>query len=426
MYQYRYALGKALPDSMQWTSFDLDAYPLNQVLLHYRQVYVGVFNPYTQKEEYFVLDQLATQLTPISMTFSEWLTQIGNQSLPTQTGKVKPKRSTVKRKDLVKAGWKMTPVTKLGAKDAPETNQDRDWLFLEKPGVEPLDCFRNAMVSVNGYYHRLDGSAQGVWVADGMKTIKHAKANHLSLLSFKEVGSIQYLDFTEDMIYNPAPEGKLYDRCFVQLPEGSLNNKTIILSLGGYLHIQDWLTFRHVGESLIEIDFKNLPLLKRIHESMDKIDLSSLPLTDGYTLDHLSLEDMTSDAFIKAYLKLPQSFIVVLDAPEVFVERHNVMALPSPGAYISFIEPKWPMVYGHGKAGEFWDVYDHGEWALRLPESAYYRRNYTTTSQSVLGHPAALDGGQLSVNAAALAGQRTEFSKAWLLEIGKETMSVTK
>lgn len=418
MYTYVSAIGRNTKNNNTWESFDLNRIALKDLFKTYSEVYVTVLNSFSKKNEVLQLSKIQNKINTFNFSFRTWLTRIGNQALPTKGNQVSIVNKTVKRSDLVKANWKMKPVTKTGSPNSNDASLDRDWIFLQKEGVNYAEAFKYMMVSVNGYYHRLDGSTEGIWIADGMKTVERTNDAHLSVLSFKDLGSLEYIDITDNMIYTQSKNAKLYDQCFINIGKSTIN-KTIILVVAGYMYILDWLSFRRVGERQIKIDFKNIPLLKRLHEASHYLDLSSLDWVNDLDETHGAV-DMTqfrSDEFIRKLLKLPQSFIVLLNNHDVYLKKHNLLALPAPGRYISHIEPVYPMVTGTGMAGEYWDVYDDGEWAVSTHKSPYYRRRYMFVDMN--------DDKVTNLNEADDLYQRTEFAKAHLLEIGSNQVVIT-
>lgn len=408
MYEYKSAVGKSKEHNGVWEEFNINDFDLNKVLFSFSKVYVTVYNPFSKKNEVLYLNDILDKINNYSDNFDNYLKSIGNSSLPTVPGDIKLNLKKVKRKDLVKADWKMKPITHGGNPSSNDINYDLDWLYLKKENVDPLEFYKYAMVSVNGFYHFLDASEQGIWIADGMKTVKRTNDNHLSVVSFKEVGKLKYIKINEDMIYKQMDEGKLYDQCYINIGEDT-TDKTIILVIGGYMHIKDNLTFKRINETTIKLDLKNTPYLKRFHESQKFLNLDYLNLEKGYTEDHVSLEDITSDEVIKRYLTGWQSFIILLDSEDVYVKKHKINNLPVPGKYISDIEPIYPMIFGHGMAGEYWDIYDCGEWCINLSYGEYNNRRYTTVN---INETKAIDNQDITNN-------RTEFSYGYLLEIGK-------
>jgi hypothetical protein len=154
-----------------------------------------------------------------------------------------------------------------------------------------------------------------------------------------------------------------------------LTNYTVMVVIGGYLHVLDSKTVRMVGTNSIVIDFNNLPLFERYFESKPHIDLSGLPLTSyPNNSEAFSVDDMLSDAFIKAYLTLSQSFVVLIDNTELSTDLVRVRAAKFPNLYVSYADPQWPLVAGYGKVSEYWSVEEDGQWALTTEDTL--RDNY--------------------------------------------------
>lgn len=407
MYKLVSSFGKSSKENGIWIKFEINNYTLKDVFEDYSKIYVVLHNPYSKKNENLFLNDILTDVNNFNGTFSEYLISIGNKSLPTKKGDIVLKTKVAKRSDFVKADWKMKPISQDGDPTANEHGSNKTWLYIEKQGVDPIDFYKHAMVSVNGFYHFLDASEQGVWIAEGMKTALKSNDNHLSVLSFREIGELKYIKITDKMIYKTNDSVPLYEQCYIDLNLDT-TNKTIILVLGGYLHVADTQVFKRVGLNTIKIDFKNTPYFNRYHESMDYLDIMNRDIEPGYSDDHISISNITSDKVIKNYLTSWQSFIVLIDTPDIYVKKHSLMMLPSPGKYISHIKPEFPMVFGNGMAGEYWDIYDHDEWYITLSYSQHHNRKYSTINPNKVN----------AINAQDIPGKRADFSHAYLLEIG--------
>jgi hypothetical protein len=408
MYTLVSAIGKDVSENGIWTDFEIDNFILKDVFKYYSKIYITLYNPFNKKNEVLYLNDILNDINDYEGKFSEYLVYIGNKSLPTKVGELKLKRRVVRRSDLVKADWKMKPITQGGDPTSTINPTNGDWLFIEKDCVKPLDFYQYGMVSVNGFYHFIDASSQGIWIADGMRTVLQSNANHLSVLSFRELGKIKYVKITEDMIYKQCEDTSLFDQCFIHLKDIDTTKKTVLLVLGGYLHVADWVTYRKAGDNIIRLDIKNTPYIKRYHESKEFINTDYLGVEKGYTDDNVAISDLTSDEVIKKYLTGWHSFLVILDCDDIYVDKHSLMLLPSPGKYISHIKPIYPMVVGSGMAGEYWDIYDHDEWCVNLSYSQYHIRKYMTRDPLQL----------TAINGQNVPTKRADFSHAYLLEIG--------
>lgn len=415
MYQFIKALVKHRFKDIPPEEHDISTYPVKDLIDEFKEIYFIVYNPYKHREETLKLTDVYKRFENQTLNFTDWLNTLGNQSLPTLPGIVKLKRVKAYRKDLVKADYKMMPVTPLGPIDEEAHIDLKTHLHLSKKNINPRDFHQYCLVSVCGYYHFVEVSDTGIWVNDGMRTMSHAKFNHASVISFKELGTIQTIPITKDMIIKQG-DHTLFDKTYLKLPSKyTLDNKVIMLSLGGYLHILDWLTFRRTSDSLIRVDFKNINYEKRIMESADYLNLTHyLEIPNGQDLRHYSLEDLRKDETLIKYLTMPQSFIIILDRDEVDLDIKPLETLPAPGRYISYTKPEDIMMTGHGKATEYWDVYHDGQYVVNTHLSPYHHRQFTKTNMEDI----------TTLDDKRIIGKRTEYSDAYLLEISSTDIEI--
>src|SRR5690606_2163635 len=95
----------------------------------------------------------------------------------------------------------------------------------------------------------------------------------------------------------------------------SLTNKTVWASIGGQLlYLNNYL--KDLGDRTVSIDWPKLNIHLKYLVAKRYIDLSTVDAVLG--IDETSpygvnLEDLNSDLGVRAYLNLPQSFLIVID-----------------------------------------------------------------------------------------------------------------
>jgi hypothetical protein len=237
---------------------------------------------------------------------------------------------------------------------------------------------KHVLANVNGFYHYTDVSERGVFVVDGMKSCLLSGRNELGLLSFLKLGEIKLIPIEPHMVYKHKSQQKLRYNCFVDAGQ-DLSQKTVMLVLGGYLHVLDPHNFWRISGSCFGINFDNIPLVDRYYESHKVIDLSSLVLdTTENNPSQINIEQLFSDEVLVRYLSLSQSFFVVLDNQDVFVETLPVKTSPYPGCYTSFGPPIYPLVIGRGRHEVFWPRKEHDRYSLSVNATWTGKFNYDT------------------------------------------------
>ena len=389
------AIGKPVGGGGRWVSIDISNMSFASIFQNYIRVIATLSNPFDATNT--ALDLASVEFTEgdPSITFSQYLVSIGNAALPTFTPP--PVLNTVyaKYNDAWNAGYMVTPVAPNTAIDSPLPQADKTWLKLTdyndptNPEVMPVDFTlfgKSCMVSVNGYWHYLATDSSGAYIRDGNTSCVKSKRNTIGIYSLASLGSIQYIDLTPDMIYKQDPSNFLSNGVYINVGQ-SLAGKTVLLVIAGYLHVMDGNTFKRVGDQLLKIDWQNYPYFDRYFEQVDTIDLSSLNLTHTpRNASQVAVSELMSDAAITAYCSLSQSFIVLLDNQEVFVDYKDIANTGLPGSYMDIQEPNWPLITGHGKVSEWWSVEEDGQWAVLIQDADAWvdRRTYYTTDPKKL------------------------------------------
>ena len=318
-----------------WEVVDLSAVTISQIFSTYRKVTLVL--THTSISGTFYLDLYSALdtvgLKSTSQTISEWLLWLGNRSLPVSTQEPNLQESIVKYADAWIAGYRIKPVSSNASPDAQLPRAEKRDLLLTKTNVPYVDNWEYLLAVVNGYVHRVGGSSHGFYVIDGGMTGYIANNNLIGLLSFKDVGKIKTHQITHDMLHKVRVDQRYSDYVHVKLPYSTVN-KTVLLVVGGYLHVLD-NTYRQLSPTLLRINVNKLNLVERIYESRDKIDLSSLNIDFApHKPDQYAVEEILSDETVVGYLTLPQSFLIIVDKQNFFVRKHALETARLPGRFI--------------------------------------------------------------------------------------------
>lgn len=412
MYSLVSAIGKSFASDGRWENIDISAMKMREIYATYIKVIAVLSNPFLQtptKQVSLDLTNIRTTAGSLDITFSEYLVQNGNKTLATSDRLPTLSTKYARWNDAFRAGYKVQPVNPNTAPDANLPTGDKEWLYLSRPNTDFNLFGKSCLVSINGFFHRTDYDATGAWVIDGMKSRNKSGDNKIGLLSFRELGSIRCKSITADMVYKQDPSHRLRDRAYIDVGE-DISNMTVMLVIGGYLHLLDPKTFFRVGTNLLAIDFNNYPMFERYHESLPWLDYSSLVIERTDNPTQFSPDDFLTDANITALLTMSQSFIVLLDNSEIFTETEVVKKTKNPNMLISYkTEPKYPLFNGHGKLAEYFCIRDPGwRYSLRVLDNTWHHRLYNTTNPHK----------QISIADNRVPGQVTQQSHAFFLKIG--------
>ncbi len=278
-------------------------------------------------------------------------------------------------------------------------------LRLSRENTDYQYFYKRYLVCVNGYYHRIDTDfTNGILVKDGMKSCKISNQNQIGILSFKEIGDIKTLSFTNDTI-------NTYNNGSVRFTiNESLVNKTVMVSIGGYLRYIDTNSFYQVSDNVFKLDFNNMLFRDMFYESKRYIDLSMLPVTYyPSNSDVITNESLLGDSNLIAYLLLSQSFIIIIDNNNLETNKKYVRNSNLIDMYISHIKPEYPLVTGLGRHNVYWYRKEDKQYSINVVESYVNNMLYATTNQNNLD----------VIGGTRLPDNPTFKSKAYFLEIKK-------
>jgi hypothetical protein len=385
MYTLVQAIAKPLGGGGRWITVELGEMLLPVVFSTYDRILVTLANAYLSHLVCLDLADIRAEYGSQDITLNAVLAGLGNATLPTTDALPLLRTRYAKYNDVFKAGYKVKGIHPTASPDADLPASERTWLLLTKPEVNYNLFYESMLVSVNGFIHATDASADGIYIKDGMVSKNLSGKAEMGIYSFRELGKLSFLPITDAMVYRQDPAQQFKDRVHVDLGV-DVSNKTVMLVLGGYLHVLDGRTFYRVGDSTFAVVFNNLPYIERWMNSRHYLDLSSLNVeisTDNPS--HFAVDDLMSDAAIQAYLTLSQSFFVVLDNPNVFIERELIRASKMPGLYVSDVAPIFPLQDELGKMVNFAYEYETGQYAITTTDA--YRHDYnfrTVDSRSAL------------------------------------------
>jgi hypothetical protein len=403
-YTYVRAIAKRKERGGRWNEVALNEIPLIEIYRDFIEAKIEVAHTSLEEPHYFNISEILPIIKDIFLTLDEWLLSIGNITLPTTEGVVVISNRTVLHKDIWDAGFNVS-TTKMGSSPDIERPAELEVdLLLTKEGVNYQNLYDNCLVTVNGLLHQTSLSESGLYVVGGGKSKSLSNNTQLSLTDFSEVGKLEFIDIKSDMLYKPSVEGKHYQYAYLNLGVDT-TNRTVMLSLGGYLHILDNV-YSEVGSGLIKIDFNNYPIIQRYYESKDIIDLDTLPLSrfDRNDSQRVVSELRNSEAFIEAFIDLSNTFVIVVDTPNLYVEKHILEKSGLPGVFINHFEPKWPLRTQRGKIKEYITIEEYGKWVLNcesnlIPnyqfEHAAYEEYETISNQKMPSKPYIYDRGFL-------------------------------
>lgn len=378
MYNYIRALGRRYGQNERWKSVDMNTLPLTTVFQEYKEVWVWVGHNLIPHEQAFDLTTLRQELHHENQPFPQWLTTIGNRALPVTDTPPTFETRTVSYADLWAAGYKVTPVTTSGRLGSDNPRGEEKDLIITRPDTDYDLFIDHCLVSINGLIHRLDYDPDGVRVVGGGEANLISNRNHIAAMSFLGVGKVSTITVTPDMITRSESTQPLSTVATIDTGV-DLSGKTVGMVIGGYLHLLDNCC-SVTGDTSISVQLQNLPLLQRWYSSKLLINVDSVPLTQSVgNKDQIAVSELLGDDFVKGYLTLSQSFVVIIDGNDLYVERTPLQYTGLPGRYIAREDLKYPLIGPLGNLLSYTQREQGGQYVIAVQDAltTYYQFEQT-------------------------------------------------
>lgn len=395
---------------------DLSTLTLAQIESTYEQVHLRVSSSFWDTDRTMLFSSIIQNNSQRNVTLEQFFTNNGNKTLESIEGIATVSKGRVKYADAYWAGYTVR-ATRYGASSGTVVSgSEADTITLTKPGVDGRIFHKNCLVSVNGLLHRVDADSQTVYVLQGGRSAYHSKRNEFGIYNFKNVGELECVSITPDLLFKAHPDQPFANQIFLKLPVPS-ENKTVGLVFGGYLHLLDNLTFFRTGVNTFCLDIQSIALIERFFESRQLIDLAPLGLEYNGAHDaQISVTQLLSDEVLTKWLTLSQSFFVLIDTPDLTIEREALPPTQLAKQYIIHKDTTLPLVGGFGLLQPYWKYEDDNQFAITVGDNIHPNYLFRTTPP-----------GQVPMPADNLEPyNRQSYSQAYFLDIRSEKIVITQ
>jgi hypothetical protein len=405
-YITKQAIGIRFGIDKRWEIIDLTAITVPKLLTTYRIAQIELAAPNGGASVYLDVQTLMPLYANFPGKFADLLFALGNESLPTTTTGIVLNHRKALFRDAFRAGYSVTPVNEVNIVDPSKPDTALPNVRLSKENIDYAYAFKHCLVSVNGFYHRTDtDGVNGLMVTDAMNTLNISGQNQIGLLSFAGMCSFDIVPITPSMI----------DVNTLGMPvitmNQDMNNKSLILVVGGYMTFVDNTTLSQIGTSSYKLDMTTMKLVDRFYDSSNYIDLTNVGITpSASSATEIAIADLTTGPAVVGWLTLSQSFAVVLDTPSLYTQRQYMARSGMPNLYFSYVQPNDPLVLELGRHPSYWSVYEDKQWRLSLYDNVVGNELYYTNPLPTWLNTA---GGNMS-------GMPNHLSQAYLLEIGRD------
>jgi hypothetical protein len=409
MYAFVKAVALSRSSGAQWTELDLSGQVVYNIFSLYTKIYLELSNPALEDNVYVDMDSLRTEFSGYQGTLNVLLVELGNRTLPTVEQLPSTLVKYVRYSDARMAEYKIDlAIAGMTTPTGYPRSELKDLkLTREKYSTDMELLHKYCLMSVNGFVHWDDATTDAAYIIDGGTSCLHSNCNVAGIVSFLDVGELTKLKIPEESIIPTEVGGTLKNKINFTL-DADFTNKSVILILGGYLVLPFDNVFWMSGDKTFTLDLNKLPYIERLFESNQYLDLSPLGLTESSLGERVyDVDELWSDQTIKNYMTLSQSFMVIVDIPQLLSNKIFLRDSNSPGEFTAYQEPRFPLIVNYGKIAEYWKTKEDGYWSVRVQDS--YLRNYVVSQQPTKDHQ--------QINDHFLAGKPFYHSTGFLLEL---------
>jgi len=386
MYQYTRSFLRPRGLNKTWVAVDISLVPMATLLAQYVDGYIVVTNPVISATPMYIQYHTLTQTTlPMAnLPFATWLAWIGNA--PLTYSNVEPTYVTASAlySDAIQARFQIRRIHPTIPWDPCDDDHlplaSLTDLSIHKDNVSLEDIHQYALCTVNGLLHHSLLTDTGLQIKDGGTSVDVCNAANVGIISMRDVGAVVQVPVTAA---NLRYHGNTPHRHTAYVETGlDLTNRTVMLSLGGYLHAVDGVV-RVVSPDtgVVRISLTRVDLVGRILESSRYINLSSIPFTrSDVRTGALDVNELQSNAVIDAYLQLSQTFLIVVDASMLHVDYTALDRPTLPGVYTSVTEPQYPIRTKTGRLPEYWRRQEYDNWVLDSTQIYDHEPLYASTT----------------------------------------------
>jgi len=410
MYTYVKSLVLARKVAAQWEEAQLGDTPVVDIFQQFSEIIHVVTNPLYPDEVYVDFTELKQSYANVTDTLLDWFVSIDDMALPLLPELPTSNVRYIQYMDANQAGY-VAKLAKIGSsypEQYPRNELPDIALTRLQSTTDVTEIHTKALVTVNGFLHITNTDATNLFVKDAAKSSRVAQEVCLGLISFANLATIEKMVITDAMIFPEVAGRPLYERADIKL-NSLIGNKTILLSIGGYLFLPEEGVCWQTGDDTISICLERTPFIDRFYESKRYINMDSLELTpDQDNPDAVSLDELKSDVVLRKYLTLSQSFIILVDTPNLFHRKLYIERMAVPSVFTTQQEPTYPLITGYGKMSEYWKRYEDGYWAMNVTDG--HMNNHLLDYRSQLDIDV--------INAQRFPNRTYTRSKGYLLEIG--------
>lgn len=373
MFTYLDAFVKLKEPRGRWVDKDLGSSPIRDLLNEYQEVVLKLSHILYEEPQALNLKDVPSYLNfrHYNGTVIQWLESLGNAGLPVTPNFPNLDCVYAVYSDAALAGFDLKPINSFFHHSMDLQPGDLCDLRMTRYDVDYKKMYDTCLVSINGLFHRTNFVGDGLHILEANKSRKIANDNLVGVYDLSPLGNIKIVPIWSKRVHKESEDQPLSTRAIIEIDNSikDLDKKTVLISIGGYLHLPDNKTIKRVGTHSYRIDFKDYPILQRYFEMEKLIDISKIKehlRKSNHNDGQVVVEQLLSNGAIEGLLTLSQSFFVIIDTPEVFLDLRQLEFNGLPGSYITHHTPIYPITLGLGRFYEYWPRHQYDRYAIMI------------------------------------------------------------
>lgn len=358
MYGLVSALLKEKAPNSSYKKVDIRLVKMNTLIDKYSDGYIELSHPSLKKNIFVRLDSLYTSQYPINdLPFTQWLGNLRGQTIFGSTKRPVLNKQTVTFVDAIQADYMLScihPREIFEGNTYPVSELTDGYLFKSLKDVDLLH--ERVLTTVNGLLHLNVPLQNGLRIKDAGTTIKYSQDNHVGVISFEKIGRVKQLAFKREMLSEPHAihgwRGGVYVDTGV-----NLNNKSVMMSLGGILYGLDGTITVVNTDGLIRLNLEKIDLVTLIQTIQSITPSLNEVLAEGRLRLNAINEDKiyTDNKVVEALLvNCLLSFLIIVDTPNLTKNFHAVNPVDVAWLKEIYQKPKLPYIADNGLIMSYW------------------------------------------------------------------------
>jgi hypothetical protein len=343
-----------------WIDLDAGNQPLFTLFLRYSNVLLQLSNSSSLEQGWASINDFPVTLRTSGVKLNDYLATAADNTIKLYS-ETPVKANNSEEPNYVRSlfandyGFKQKLINRNLHPDSElAPDQQLDLLISHEEIEDYQSIVDNALFTVNGLLHQAEAIDQGIMIYEGARTIVKADDNRVGILDFKALGGVKTYPFQDDWLV--IHEGKDVSKtAYFEFPF-SLDGKSVLLSMGGFLYFIDPVV-DYVGGNKVKVNFRFIDLVSQYYANVDMIYRpDDFPLTKFTRVDDLvNTAEIYTEDYIRATMHLSQSFFIVVNTPRITVARTRLDKLFDAGNYrtVGKNYPDLPVRIGHGYLPEF-------------------------------------------------------------------------